>query len=141
MPMAAFAVGATASAVTPASNAAQIIFFINIVLFRGERSPTRIVPHRAAALTCFVVSDCRERQKNFKQSSVAHAAQSLCRCESIMAHAPWRAVVEAEHLCGGQQEHAPAPPPQRGIIAIDMPKDGRDLRAMIVEIVQPLQRG
>jgi len=36
-----------------------------------------------------------------------------------MVDAPRLAIVEAEAFGGGQEKHPPAPPPQRGIGAID----------------------
>src|SRR5437763_933735 len=65
----------------------------------------------------------------------------LRRLHPVMADAPFAAVGIAEQPCGREKEPAPAPHPQRGIIAVDRVQNGFDLVAMRVEIAEPVERG
>src|ERR1700692_362305 len=58
-----------------------------------------------------------------------------------MADAPFAAVGVTEQSCGGEEEPAPAPHPQAGVVAVDGTKDAFDLVAMGVEIAKPVERG
>src|SRR5712675_3598521 len=58
-----------------------------------------------------------------------------------MADAPFGAVGVAEQPCGGEEEPAPAPHPQGGLVAVDLAKNALDLVAVGIEIAEPLERG
>src|SRR6267154_5907189 len=58
-----------------------------------------------------------------------------------MADAPFAAVGIAEQPGGGEQEPAPAPHPQCGVVAVDLAKNALDLVAVGIEIAEPLERG
>src|SRR6266404_5952777 len=58
-----------------------------------------------------------------------------------MADAPFAAVGVAEQPGGGDQEPAPAPHPQCGVVAVDLAKNALDLVAVGIEIAEPVERG
>src|SRR3984957_20056083 len=58
-----------------------------------------------------------------------------------MADAPFDAVGVAEQSCGGEEEPAPAPHPQGGVVAINRTKNVLDLVAAGIEIGEPGERG
>src|SRR6202035_1877407 len=58
-----------------------------------------------------------------------------------MAAAPFAAIGVAEQPGGGEEEPAPAPHPQAGVVAVDGTKDAFDLVAVGVEIAEPVERG
>src|ERR1039458_3094186 len=58
-----------------------------------------------------------------------------------MADTPFAAAGVTEHPGGGEEEPAPAPHPQRGILAIDAVQDALDLGAVGVKIPEPVERG
>src|SRR6266404_6029956 len=58
-----------------------------------------------------------------------------------MADAPFAAVGVTEQARGGEEEPAPAPHPQRGVVAVDVAKDALDLIAVGIEIAEPVERG
>src|SRR4029453_5596506 len=58
-----------------------------------------------------------------------------------MADAPFAAVGMAEQPGGCEQEPAPAPHPQCGVVAVDLAKQAFDLVAMGIEIAEPIERG
>src|ERR1700730_17319348 len=63
------------------------------------------------------------------------------RLHPIMADAPFAAVGIAEQARSSEQEPAPAPHPQRRIVAVDGAKNAFDLVAVAVEVVEPVERG
>src|SRR6202035_5161928 len=58
-----------------------------------------------------------------------------------MAAAPFAAIGVAEQPGGGEEEPAPAPPPQVGVVAVNGTKDAFDLVAVRVETAEPGERG
>src|SRR5712664_851839 len=58
-----------------------------------------------------------------------------------MADAPFAAVGVTEQPCGGEEEPAPAPHPQGGIVAVDVAKNAFDLIAVGIEIAETVERG
>src|ERR1039458_317638 len=58
-----------------------------------------------------------------------------------MADAPFAAVGVTEQPCGGEEEPAPAPHPQRGVVAVHGAKNGLDLVAVGIKIAEPVERG
>ena len=64
-----------------------------------------------------------------------------CRRQAIMADPPFAAACVAEQALGGKIEQAPAPPPARGIRAIDRVQHRIDFGAMGIEQRQPVARG
>ena len=64
-----------------------------------------------------------------------------CRRQAIMADPPFAAACVAEQALGGKIEQAPAPPPARGIRAIDLVQHRIDFGAMGIEQRQPVARG
>src|SRR5437899_8295269 len=58
-----------------------------------------------------------------------------------MADAPLAAAGVTEQACGSEEEPAPAPHPQRGVVGIDLAQHTLDLVAMPVEIGEPVERG
>src|SRR6266404_1106795 len=58
-----------------------------------------------------------------------------------MADAPFAAVGITEQPRGGEQEPAPAPHPQCGVVAVDHTKNALDLVAAGIEIAEPVDRG
>src|ERR1700731_2119535 len=58
-----------------------------------------------------------------------------------MADAPFAAAGVAEQPGGGEQEPAPAPHPQTGLVAVDIANNGLDLVAVGIEIAEPVERG
>src|SRR5579863_4768259 len=62
------------------------------------------------------------------------------RLHPVMADAPFAPRGVAEQAGGGEKEPAPAPHPERGLLAIDAAQDGFDLGAMRVEIGKPVER-
>src|SRR5712691_7267334 len=58
-----------------------------------------------------------------------------------MANAPFGTVGVTEQSCGGEEEPAPAPHPQGGLVAVDLAKNAFDLVAVGIEIAEPLERG
>src|SRR6202012_3486837 len=59
----------------------------------------------------------------------------------VMADAPFAPVGVAEQAGCREEEPAPAPHPQAGVVAIDRAKNGFDLVAMRIEIIKPVERG
>src|SRR6266403_3932488 len=57
-----------------------------------------------------------------------------------MADAPFAAIGIAEQPGGCEQEPAPAPHPQRGVVAAGLAKTTLDLVAMGIEIAEPVER-
>src|SRR6202022_4763566 len=58
-----------------------------------------------------------------------------------MADAPFAAVGVAEQPRGGEEEPAPAPHPQGGVVAVDVAKNAFYLVAVGIEIAEPVKRG
>src|SRR6185295_18868694 len=61
--------------------------------------------------------------------------------QPVMADTPLAAIGVTEQTGGSEKEPAPAPHPQRALIAMDLAQHALDLVAMGIEIVQPVLRG
>src|SRR5271168_5091276 len=76
--------------------------------------------------------DCRVKPSNDGLPSRLHP---------VMTDPPFAAVGVAEQAGGGEEEPAPAPYPQTGLVAIGEAQDGFDLVAVGIEIGEPVERG
>src|ERR1700752_4029345 len=85
--------------------------------------------------------DCPTRRQAERMLGASSNESNLGRLHAVMADTPFAAVGIAEQARRRQEEPAPAPHPQRGVVAIDIAQVSFDLLAMRVEIGKPVERG
>src|SRR5437763_493757 len=86
-------------------------------------------------------TESRFRSRMGRAESENYPTGSSSCLQQIVADAPFIARGMAEQACGGEEEPAPAPHPERGICAVDRTQHVRDLVAMGIEIAEPVVRG
>src|SRR5689334_10808459 len=84
---------------------------------------------------------CSAGQQAERMLGELERIQILRRLHAVMADTPFTAAGVAEQACGREEKPAPAPHPERGVIAIDIAQDPLDLGAMRVETGEPVERG